>query len=927
MQSIQPRVPGGPGPVGGPGWRGRSVVLVLAGQVALGIVVAALALLLAGELRERAIGSAEVRLRSQAQVLADHAERAFEAVDVVIAGTLDRLRVKEIGTPDGFARAMEGEAVRAELVARAGLLPQLGSIAVIGADGLAINNSQTGPMARVDVSDRDYFVRLRGEADVVSMVSAPVRSRATGAWTAYVARKVVTADGRFAGVVLGAVNLAYFEELYSRITAGPGFWVSLFRRDGMLMARYPHVEADIGRSFGSGALLGRFADPGVHSAEAHQPGRISGTELMIAGHDLSNQPLVVTVAFPLDAALAEWRSLAVWLAVSAAVLEAVLVAVGVLTLRQMRGQRVLAEARAARLEAESALAVARERARADLALGRQNLRFAAALGNMSQALCMFDADDRLIVANPRMAELFAVGTDGIAPGTALEALLAPRPEGRLSGADMAQMRGTAERLKRERAPISEVLEVADGRTLAANFAPVPDVGWLVTLEDISDRRQAEARISHMAMHDALTGLPNRVRFHERLTEAVARARRGHGCAVMFLDLDRFKAVNDTLGHPVGDSLLRAVTARLRAEVRATDTVARLGGDEFAIVQASGEQPGDSTALAERLIAVVGAPYELDGHQVVIGTSVGIALEPADGDDPDQVLRCADLALYRAKEDGRGGFRYFEPGMDARMRLRRALESDLRNALTTGAFEVFYQPLMHVRSRAVSGFEALLRWNHPERGLVPPSEFMALAEEIGLIVPLGEWVLRQACMDAALWPGSPKVAVNISPAQFASRGLVADVAGALEGSGLDPRRLELEITETVLLGDPEGVLAVLRRLKALGVGIALDDFGTGYSVLSYLRRFPFSNVKIDRSFIDSLGSGGDGDAIVRAVLELCESLRIATTAEGVETEEQLLRLLAGRCTNAQGFLFSEAKRAEEIAELCARLRAEQRLVAA
>jgi diguanylate cyclase (GGDEF)-like protein len=422
----------------------------------------------------------------------------------------------------------------------------------------------------------------------------------------------------------------------------------------------------------------------------------------------------------------------------------------------------------------------------------------------------------------------------------------------------------------------------------------------------------------MAQHDALTGLANRALFHTRLCEAVARARRGKVCAVLYLDLDHFKAVNDTLGHPIGDALLCDVTTRLEAELRESDTVARLGGDEFAIVQTSVDQPHDATALARRLIDVLGQPYQIDGHQVIIGTSIGIAVVPGDGEDPDQLLKNADMALYRAKEDGRGRYRFFEPEMDARVQARRTLELDLRKALAENQFQVFYQPLMNIKTRRVTGFEALVRWFHPERGIVPPIDFIPFAEEIGLIVPLGEFVLRRACADAATWPGRQKVAVNLSPVQFGSRTLVQDVADALRDSGLEPARLELEITETVILEDTEATLVVLHQLRDLGIGIALDDFGTGYSSLSYLRRFPFSKVKIDRSFVEELGRGGDCDSIVEAVVDLCSRIGMITTAEGVETEEQLQRLSGGNCTEAQGYLFSPARPTAEVAELCRRL---------
>jgi diguanylate cyclase (GGDEF)-like protein/PAS domain S-box-containing protein len=436
--------------------------------------------------------------------------------------------------------------------------------------------------------------------------------------------------------------------------------------------------------------------------------------------------------------------------------------------------------------------------------------------------------------------------------------------------------------------------------------------------DVTDQREAEARIAYIAHHDALTGLPNRALFRNRLEDSIARAQRGEGFAVHCLDLDRFKEVNDSLGHSLGDALLRAVAGRLREELREIDTVARLGGDEFAIIQSRVQQPAEATRLARRLIEVMSQPFELEGHQVVIGTSLGISLAPADGEEADTLLKNGDMALYRAKADGRGRLCFFEPEMDARMQARRRLEMDLRRALVAREFELFFQPIVEVRSRRVTGLEALLRWNHPQQGLVPPDHFIPLAEEIGLIIPLGEWVLEQACAHAARWPGDTTIAVNLSPAQFASRGLVDAVARALAAAGLDPGRLELEITETVMLQDTEATLTTLHRLKALGVRIAMDDFGTGYSSLSYLQRFPFDKVKIDRCFTRDLGLTQQSDAIIRAVAGLCQGLDMRTTAEGVETEEQFRALARKGCAEAQGYLFSRPCPAGEIPEMLARL---------
>lgn len=425
-------------------------------------------------------------------------------------------------------------------------------------------------------------------------------------------------------------------------------------------------------------------------------------------------------------------------------------------------------------------------------------------------------------------------------------------------------------------------------------------------------RSQNAHMSYMAHHDALTGLPNRLLFHERLAEALERRqRRSDGVALLCLDLDHFKQVNDTLGHPTGDMLLKDVAERLRKCVRDGDLVARLGGDEFAVLQCGATHPEHASELARRIIEELSAPYDLAGDRVIVGASVGIVVAAADLSSADVLIRSADIALYRAKGNGRGTFCFFETAMNEQIQARRAIEVDLREALGRGEFEVFYQPLFNLHAQHVSGFEALLRWRHPDRGLIAPSEFIPLAEELGLIIPIGEWVMAQACAEAVTWPEHITVAVNLSPVQFHSSGLVGVVRRALESSGLAAHRLELEITESALLQDSEAVLAVLHELRAFGLRTALDDFGTGYSSLSYLRSFPFDKLKIDQSFVREMAHRPDCLAIVKAVLALARELGMATTAEGVETEEQLQHLRHIGCLEVQGFLFDRPRPAAHI----------------
>jgi diguanylate cyclase (GGDEF)-like protein/PAS domain S-box-containing protein len=443
-------------------------------------------------------------------------------------------------------------------------------------------------------------------------------------------------------------------------------------------------------------------------------------------------------------------------------------------------------------------------------------------------------------------------------------------------------------------------------------------GYLVAVVDITERRKAEARIAHMAHHDGLTNLPNREFYQERLRQALEQSKSGNKrVAVLCVDLDLFKNVNDSFGHPMGDRLLKLVADRLRSEVRGNNLVARLGGDEFAIVLASDVSPNEASNFAARLIKTLSDCYDIDGIEVVVGASIGIALSPGDGDTSEELMRNADMALYRAKSDGGGGHRFFEREMDRQAQKRRDMELDLRRAFANGEFELHYQPLVDLAADRINGFESLLRWRHPEKGMISPAEFIPIAEDIGLIVALGEWVLREACTEAAKWPADIKVAVNLSPVQFRSRNLVQVVISALAHSGLSPLRLELEITESLFLAETETNLAILHQLRELGVSISMDDFGTGYSSLSYLRSFPFDKIKIDRSFVKDLAERSDCVAIVRAISGLGRSLNITTTAEGVETIDQLDWLRAEGCNEVQGFLFSAAKPAAEIEDLLSR----------
>ena len=511
----------------------------------------------------------------------------------------------------------------------------------------------------------------------------------------------------------------------------------------------------------------------------------------------------------------------------------------------------------------------------------------AALPEMATAVLILDEERHVEYVNASAEELF-MPVDPV--GCTLKALFAS------CGATGGDEVFTAVNAGAEPAPMR--LRLSDDRLLDCTLRSLSSGGFVLSMDDVT----TYVRNAELAERDALTGLANRKAFRDRLVERLASAARtGQATAVLYVDLDRFKAVNDTLGHPVGDALLRKVAVRFESALRDGDVVARLGGDEFAVIQSDAPQPAAATALATRLVDLIGRAYAIDGHMLHIGASVGVAVAPSDGYEPDVVLKNADLALYRAKAEGRGCYRFFEPGMDERMQARRLMEVDLRRALALKQLELAYQPQFDLASNQIIGFEALIRWHHPTRGLVPPGEFIPLAEEIGVISAIGEWVLRTACKQAAAWPIPVSVAVNLSPVQFRRSKLAETVISALAQSQLPSQRLELEITEGALLDDTEDVLNVLNRLRELGVAVSMDDFGTGYSSLGYLQKFPFNKIKIDQCFIRDIDVHADRQAIFRAVTTLASTLHMKTIAEGVETEAELTCIRSAGCDEVQGYL--------------------------
>lgn len=553
---------------------------------------------------------------------------------------------------------------------------------------------------------------------------------------------------------------------------------------------------------------------------------------------------------------------------------------------------------------------------------RLNEWFDIALNNMARGLSMFDADGRLVVCNRQYLDLYQLPEHLGTPGTRLSEIAAywTKTSGAASQLDASDMDAWSDDQRRQIAlgkPFEHRPTLPDGRSVVVHVQPLANGGWVDVHEDITEADTVKRRISELASSDTLTGLANRRQFMSTLDEWFERVISGRTMAVLWFDLDRFKAVNDTYGHPVGDSLLRIVAERLRHTVRADDLVARLGGDEFAIIiETTGDTIATAEAIGKRVIAALSQPFAIDGHSISIGASVGVAMAPVHGTTSDALLQNADIALYRAKTSGRGVVVPYSTELEQTIKSRRQLESDLRRAVAHGELMLHYQPIVDCGTGHVTSCEALMRWNNREKGMISPAVFIPMAEELGLIGTIGAWALRQACQDAMTWPPNIKVAVNLSASQFASRDLLAATDAALQASRLPPSRLEVEVTETLLLKDDAHTLEILTTLSQLGITIALDDFGTGFASLSYLRRFPFDKIKIDQTFIRDMRDGTDSATIVRAVVDLAHTLGMTTVAEGIETADQRDAVVLSGCDAIQGYFFSRPVPASDIGDVIA-----------
>ncbi|MEH2609486.1 diguanylate cyclase (GGDEF)-like protein [Bradyrhizobium sp. AZCC 1693] len=839
--------------------------------------------------RERALEVAERELNNSALLLSRHFDQQLSDLQHVHEDVVSQLRADGVHTADEFERKMSTLSAHEMLRTKLAVLPHVGALNLWSASGSLVNSSEMWPVPDASVVDRGYFKQFMSGTSTPDVIVEPVVSRVTKVWTTVFARKIIGRNGEIIGIAVRGVEPSHFEDFVASLALDAGTAISMIHRDGTIIARYPKDDTLIGLNVANtpsfqralamdGSIYGRF------TSERLTEDKVGAVKSLV------HFPILIVATTRTETALADWRAQTKLQFFAAALAVLIVIGMVILIVRQLRHQHAAAQRK----------------------LSEKSRHLDTAINNMTQGLLLFDSSGRLVICNRQYIDMFGLSPDVVKPGCHLSNLIRHRQE---RGSFVGDVDAYCARFLDPNGSLVQdtITSTPDGRTIRLIFKRSPDGGWATTLEDVTEGRRDQARIEHLAHYDALTNLPNRSLF-QRHAEGLLLETEGREFAILYIDIDEFKRINDTLGHLIGDEFLKGVAERLRQAVGPEDFIARLGGDEFAILQHGIASAEDVHGLVARIYQALRTPFDCHGHQLSSDASIGIAIAPRDGSDLFDLLKNADLAMYAAKAAGRRTYRFFDPEMEQQANHRRELEADLRAALAQGAFELHYQPQVDLRSDRITGCEALLRWRHPVRGMVSPADFVPVAEETGLIEEIGQWVLHTACVEAATWPADVRIAVNVSPIQFRSETLSLKVAAALSETGLDPRRLELEITEAVLIADDDAALATLNQLRALGVHIALDDFGTGYSSLQYLQRFPFDKIKIDRSFVKEVTRNSSSASIIRAVVSIAADRNMITTAEGVETLQQRETVQNLGCTQMQGYLFSAARPAQEVRAL-------------
>jgi diguanylate cyclase (GGDEF)-like protein len=778
-------------------------------------------------------------------------------------------------------------------------------VAIIDANGIMrASNVGPQPAPATDLSDREHFkIHVNSAADEL-FVSKPVVGRVSGKPSVQLSRRFSNGDGTFAGVVVASLNPEHLTKFYDRIDFGSSASISLIGVDGVVRSSGGSASGfTLGQNLSETKLFARMQAGGNSTFEDSD--QSSGDVHLVTIRKVRDHPLWVSISTnENDIHRSSWATLQINVA-AGAVLTLILLAAMEQILRTEAGAKQKAE------------------------------QLQRTLESMSQGIMLVTKDLQIPIINGRCGELLDLPAEFVKRPPRYDQLVEYQTRnGNMGNATPANgqhpLTNSVEPIAAGQLTVSECA-MRNGTVLEVRSGHLSDGGFVQTFTDITKRWEAEAHVARLASEDPLTSLPNRRVFRSAL-DRINQERNhrpggdGRQFAVLFLDLDRFKVINDTLGHRVGDLLLREVAKRLKSSLRLNDELARLGGDEFAIMTPSVESRAELNILASSLVEAVVQPYEIDGYQIRTSISIGIAIGPDDGQTADDLLIAADLALYAVKAGGRGTHKFYNVSMSKEFNDRRQTEMDLREAIENSELQLHYQPIVNLRTKAVTGFEALVRWCHPVKGVVPPASFIPVAEDSGLILPLGEWVLAEACRSATQWPDTVKIAVNLSPVQFSDPNLLSTIELILAETGLAPNRLELEITERIFMDSGEITLTTLRRLKQLGIRISMDDFGTGYSSLSYLRSFPFDKIKVDRVFVSDLGEGTEHIVIVQAVVSIANALGMTATAEGVETDEQRQILSGLGCDEAQGFFFSRPVPIEEVPELLGKWAAVKTLAA-